>query len=146
MASVLLPNGFAHCCTKLPLASNSLTLAPSTIHRCPFWSTATPRRSTKWPCGVLLPSIDAWKLPSASNLRTVLLPQSPTNALFFDGPGALPTAMLRGLENWPRPEPAMPAWQFDVQISLRARPSATPHPHAAMKFVLELNFCTRALP
>src|SRR5262249_53834297 len=137
-----------HCWTKLPRASNSMTLPgpASAAHRLPFWSTATPARLWKCPCGAVLPSIDARKVPSAVNLRTTLFPESPTNTLPFDEPGALPTAMLVGLENWPAPEPGMPAWHLEVQTSLFAAPSATPPPHAATNLLLELNFCTRALP
>src|SRR5262245_21186416 len=54
--------------------------------------------------------------------------------------------MLVGLENWPGPEPALPAWQVLVHTSLCATPSATPHPQAAMKVPFASNFCTRALP
>src|SRR5262245_34397553 len=54
--------------------------------------------------------------------------------------------MLVGFENWPAPEPGMPAWQLAVQTSLCAAPSVTPHPQAARKLPLASNFCTRALP
>src|SRR5262245_11892805 len=86
------------------------------------------------------------KLPLASNFSTTLLPASPTNTLPADGPPELPTAMLVGLENWPGPEPGIPAWQLDVQTSLWGLPSATPQPNAAMKLPLGPNSSTRALP
>src|SRR5262249_41395345 len=86
------------------------------------------------------------KLPLASNFSTTLLPASPTNTLPADGPPEPPTAMLVGLENWPGPEPGIPAWQLDVQTSLWGLPSATPQPNAAMKFPLGPNSSTRALP
>src|SRR5262245_31187874 len=54
--------------------------------------------------------------------------------------------MLVGRENWPRPEPAIPARQLDVQTSLCTLPSLTPHPHAATKLPLASNCSTRAWP
>src|SRR4030095_14686247 len=114
-------DGLAHCCRNLPLGS---TLSPwpvpvSAVHRLPLWSTATPARLTKWPCGVVLPSIVARKKPVASNFTTTLLSASPTNTLPADAtPDALLTAMLVGRESWPGPEPGMPAWQVEVQTSL----------------------------
>src|SRR4029453_12328844 len=100
-------DGLAHCCKNLPLGSNSSTLPvpASAVHRLPLRSTATPARLTKWPCGVVLPSIDDRKLPAASNFKTTLLPASPMNTLAADGPIAVLTAMLVGRENWPGPEP-----------------------------------------
>src|SRR5262249_34753473 len=113
----------------------------------PLWSTAMPARLENVPCGAVLPSIDDRKLPSASNFKTMLLPVSPTNTLFADGPGDTPTAMVVGRENWPGPEPGIPAWHvWDVQTSLCAAPSVTPHPHAAMKLPLASNFTIRAFP
>src|SRR5262245_45407714 len=124
-----------------------LAVPASIVHRLPLWSTATPTRLENVPCGVVLPSIDDRKWPSASNFKTTLLPASPTNTLFFDGPDAPPTAMLVGRENWPGPEPGIPAWHvLEVQTSLFAWPSATPHPHAATKLPRASNFMTRALP
>src|SRR5262249_52220808 len=86
------------------------------------------------------------KLPSESNFKPPLLAASPTYTLPADGLPEAPTAMLVGLENWPGPEPGMPAWQVAVQTSLCALPSATPHPNAAMNFPVAVNFSTRALP
>src|SRR5262249_42322706 len=85
------------------------------------------------------------KLPLASNFKTTLFPASPTNTLPADGPPETPTAMLVGLENWPGPEPGIPAWQLDVQTSLWGLPSATPQPNAAMKVPLGPNAATQAL-
>src|SRR5262249_43753133 len=125
----------------------TLLVPASIVHRLPLWSTATPTRLENLPCGVVLPSIDDKKLASASNFKTTLLPASPTNTLFADGPGGAPTAMLVGRENWPGPEPGIPAWHvWDVQTSLCAAPSATPHPHAATKLPRASNFMIRALP
>src|SRR5262245_15701700 len=142
-------DGLAHCCRNLPLGSNSSTLPVpvSAVHRLPLWSTATPARLTKWPCGVVLPSIVDMKTPLASNFTTTLLPASPTNTLLAAAPlVTLLNAMLVGSESWPGPEPGIPAWQLAVQTSLCAAPSATPHPQAARKLPLTSNFSTRALP
>src|SRR5262245_29091842 len=103
------------------LNSVMLSVLPSATHKLPLWSTATPARLTKWPCGVVLPSIVASKVPLASNFRTTLGPASPTYTSPFDGPPELSTAMLVGLDNWPAPE-------------------------AAMKVPVASNFCTRLLP
>ena len=81
-----------------------------------------------------------------SNFEHHVVAGSPTYTSPADGPPELSTAMLVGLENWPAPEPAMPAWQVLVQTSLCAMPSVTPYPQAAMKAPVALNFCTRALP
>src|SRR5262245_13958339 len=105
-----------------------------------------PTRLWKWPCGALVPSIVWTNWPSALNTSTTLLPGSPTNTLPADGLPEAPTAMLVGLENWPGPEPGMPAWQVRVQTSLCALPSLTPHPNAARKLPIASNLSTRALP
>src|SRR5262245_28699725 len=54
-------------------------------------------------------------------------------------------AMLRGALSWPAPEPAIPALQLLVQISNLASPLLTPHPKAAWKTPLSLNFSIRLL-
>src|SRR5262245_17050349 len=113
---------------------------PSATHRLPLWSTATPATVEKWPCGVVVPSIVARKVPLGSKTRTTLLPASPTYTRFPEA------AMLVGFENWPAPEPGMPAWQLAVQTSLFAMPSVTPQPQAEMKLPLASNLWTRALP
>ena len=96
--------------------------------------------------GAVLPSIVSRKLPLLSNFEMTLLLKSPTYTLPFDAPPELSTATLVGLENWPAPEPAIPAWQLLVQTWLTAVPSVTPNPQAAMKVPVASNFCTRALP
>ena len=98
----------------MPAALNCATLPvpASAIHRVPFWSTATPARLTKWPCGVVLPSIVDRYLPPAVNFWTTLLPASPTYTSPLDGPLELSTATLVGVVNWPAPAPGMPAWHF----------------------------------
>src|SRR5262249_48533482 len=123
-----------------------LSVLASAVNKLPLWSTATPTRLENPPCGVVLPLIVARKLPLVSNFRTTLVPASPTYTSPADGPPELSTAMLVGCENWPGPEPAMPAWQVLVHTSLFAAPSATPHPQAAMKLPVGPNFSTRALP
>src|SRR5262249_24129566 len=123
-----------------------MRLLPWAAHRLPLWSTATPTRLENPPCGVVLPLFDETKVPSESNLSTTLLPTSPTYTLPADGLPEAPTAMLVGLENWPGPGPALPAWQVRVQTSLWALPSLTPHPNAAMKLPIASNLSTRALP
>src|SRR5262245_37026014 len=117
-----------------------LSVLPSAAQR--FWLTSaeTPATVEKWPCGAVVPSIVARKLPLESNTSTTALPASPTYTRFCVA------AMLVGLENWPAPEPGMPAWQLAVQTSLWAWPSVTPHPKAATKLPLASNFCTRAFP
>src|SRR5262249_30473259 len=135
---------------KLPLGPNSSTLPvpASAVHRLPFWSTATPVRLTKWPCGVEGPSIVDMYLPFVLNFWTTLVPASPTYTSLFDELLELSTAMLVGRVNWPGPEPGMPAWHFVLflQTSLRATPSVTPHPQTEENFPVLVNFWMRAFP
>ena len=139
-----------HCCRKLPELPNSTTLPlpASAAHTLPLWSTTTPTRPTKWPCGAVLPSIVARYLPPRLNFWTTLLPTSPTYTSPFDGLLELSTAMLVGTENCPAPEPTTPAWQsvLVLQTSLTAWPSLTPHPQAPLKSPFLLNFWMRAFP
>jgi hypothetical protein len=66
--------------------------------------------------------------------------------LFAAGPGGAPIAMVVGLENCPGPEPAVPDWQWVVQTSLLACPSATPQPNASMNLPDWPNTSTRSFP
>src|SRR5262249_43926313 len=123
-----------------------LSVLASAVQKLPLWSTATPTRLENPPCGAVLPLIVARKLPLVSNFRATLVPASPTYTSPVDGPPELSTAMLVGRENWPGPQPALPAWQGVVHTSPFPVPSVTPHPQAAMKLPLASNFSTRALP
>jgi len=51
-----------------------------------------------------------------------------------------------GKLNWPSPDPAMPAWQPDVQTWKALLPSSTPQPHMRWKVPSESNFWIRWLP
>src|SRR5262249_11389088 len=139
-----------HCWTKVPALSNSTTLPvpASAAHRFPLWSTATPTRPTKAPCGAVLPSIVARYLPLRLNFWITLVPASPTYPLPFDLLLELSTATLVGNVNCPAPEPTMPAWQSDLlwQTSLCALPSLTPQPQAALNSPFLSNRWTRAFP
>src|SRR5581483_630070 len=141
-------DGLAHCCRKLPAPSNSTTfpVPASATHRLPPSSTATPTTLTKWPCGAVVPSIVANSFPAGVNFRTTLLPASPTYTVPCEGVLELSTAMLVGLENWPAPDPGMPAWHFGfvLQTWLASEPSRTPQPHAARNAPLALKLWIRA--
>ena len=51
--------------------------------------------------------------------------------------------MKVGVVNWPAPEPAIPAWQPEVQIWAAALPSLTPQPQAETKLPEESSLTTR---
>src|SRR5271167_1658654 len=79
-------------------------------------------------------------LPSAENSSTRLFFASATHTSPF---GAI--AIPPGCENWPLPEPAIPALQLLVHVSASALPLLTPQPKALTKVPVDESSSTRLL-
>src|SRR5439155_11124742 len=56
------------------------------------------------------------------------------------------TATPKGALNCPSPEPKIPAWHEEVQVSKAAMPSCTPQPKVSRKVPVFVNFWMRLLP